>query len=51
MKLKKNLGKKAIRNYLPLQPGDFQILYADIEKLKKLGYEPKLILILALRTL
>jgi UDP-glucuronate 4-epimerase len=39
--IEKNLGKKAIRNYLPLQPGDVPNTIADIEKLKKLGYEPK----------
>jgi UDP-glucuronate 4-epimerase len=39
--IEKNLGKKAIRNYLPLQPGDVPNTIADIEKIKKLGYEPK----------
>lgn len=39
--IEKNLGKKAIRKYLPLQPGDVPNTIADIEKIKRLGYEPK----------
>lgn len=39
--IEKNLGKKAIRKYLPLQPGDVPNTIADIEKIKGLGYEPK----------
>ncbi|MGK5094490.1 NAD-dependent epimerase/dehydratase family protein [Deltaproteobacteria bacterium TL4] len=35
------LGKKAQRNYLPLQPGDVAETYADIEKIQKLyGFHP-----------
>jgi len=35
------LGKKAIRQSLPLQPGDVERTYADITKAKKeLGYNP-----------
>jgi UDP-glucuronate 4-epimerase len=37
------LGKKAIYNYLPEQPGDVPITYANIEKAKHLlGYQPKI---------
>lgn len=36
------LNKKAIINYLPMQPGDVRITYADIEDSKKdFGYDPK----------
>lgn len=36
------LGKKAIKNYLPLQIGDVPETYANIDKAnEKLGYEPK----------
>lgn len=35
------LGKKAQRNYLPMQPGDVPETYADIERIQELyGYEP-----------
>jgi UDP-glucuronate 4-epimerase len=35
------LGKKAIRQYLPLQPGDVDRTYADIAKARaRLGYRP-----------
>ena len=35
------LGKKAIREYLPMQPGDVQRTYADISKAaRELGYNP-----------
>lgn len=36
-----NIGKKAIREYLPMQPGDVESTVADIDKIRKLGYEPK----------
>jgi UDP-glucuronate 4-epimerase len=37
-----NLGKKAILNYLPLQPGDIPETNADISKAAKfLDYHPK----------
>lgn len=40
--LEKELGKKAIKNYLEIQPGDVLETYADIEHTKnKLGWEPK----------
>jgi len=38
--IEKNLGKKAIINYLPIQAGDVVATVADITKLRKLGYEP-----------
>jgi UDP-glucuronate 4-epimerase len=41
-KLEKALGKKAIREYLPAQPGDVERTYADITKAEReLGYKPK----------
>ena len=41
-KLEKALGKKAVKEYLPLQPGDVERTYADITKAtKELGYNPK----------
>src|SRR3989338_8811455 len=40
--IEENLGKKAQKNYLPLQPGDVVETYADIEKAKKfLDYNPQ----------
>ena len=40
--LEKELGKKAIRNYMPLQKGDVKITLSDTTLLKKLtGYNPK----------
>lgn len=40
--IEKNLGKKAMINYLPSEPGDVPITYADVSKAKRfLGYEPK----------
>jgi UDP-glucuronate 4-epimerase len=39
--IEKCLGKKAIINFLPMQPGDVNATYADISKAKKLlGYSP-----------
>jgi UDP-glucuronate 4-epimerase len=36
------LGKKAVIDRQPLQPGDVPITFADISKARKqLGYEPK----------
>jgi UDP-glucuronate 4-epimerase len=36
------LGKKAIKQFLPIQPGDVPATYADIEHAqKKLGFNPK----------
>lgn len=43
--LSSNLGKKAIVQYLPGQPGDMAITSADIKKAKEgLGYSPKITL-------
>ncbi len=40
--LEKALGKEAIKDYQPLQPGDVPATYADIEASQKdLGFEPK----------
>ena len=39
--LEENLGKKAIINFLPLQPGDVPDTYADVDNLKKqFNYKP-----------
>jgi len=40
--IENSLGKKAILNKLPLQPGDVSITYADISKATaEIGYDPK----------
>ena len=40
--LEKYIGKKAIKNYLPMQEGDVITTFADITKAKKmLGYNPE----------
>jgi UDP-glucuronate 4-epimerase len=40
--LEKVTGKKAVKEFQPLQPGDVDITYADISKSKKvLGYDPR----------
>jgi len=40
--LEENLGKKAIINFLPLQPGDVPDTYADVDNLKKqFNYKPE----------
>ena len=36
-----NIGKKAVREYCPMQPGDVVATMADINKIKSLGYQPK----------
>jgi UDP-glucuronate 4-epimerase len=39
--LEKALGKKAIKKYLPPQPGDVERTYADVTKaVRELGYKP-----------
>lgn len=39
--IEKTLGKKAIINQLPMQPGDVNVTYADIQKAQKLlSYKP-----------
>jgi UDP-glucuronate 4-epimerase len=41
-KLEKSLGKKAVREYLPPQPGDVEKTWADISRAARdLGYKPK----------
>lgn len=40
--IEKLLGKKAIKKFLPVQPGDVDITFADITKSKKMiGYDPQ----------
>jgi len=35
------LGKDAKKNFMPMQPGDVQKTYADVDSLKKdFGYKP-----------
>lgn len=38
--IEKNIGKKAIREFAPIQPGDVVETVADISKIKELGYVP-----------
>jgi UDP-glucuronate 4-epimerase len=39
--IEKALGKKAVKKYLPLQPGDVLCTYADLTRaIKNLGYHP-----------
>ena len=41
VEIEKALGKKAIREYQPPQPGDVERTYADVSKaIRELGYEP-----------
>ncbi|MHC4641201.1 MAG: GDP-mannose 4,6-dehydratase [Planctomycetota bacterium] len=41
VEIEKALGKKAIKEYVPLQPGDVERTYADVTKAaKELGYKP-----------
>ncbi len=40
--LEKSLGKKAIKNFLPMQPGDVVATYADIDDIRAdVGFEPR----------
>lgn len=40
--IEKALGKKAVKEYLPPQPGDVERTYADVTKaVNELGYEPR----------
>jgi len=40
--IEKALGKKATKEYLPLQPGDVERTYADVTKaIQELGYKPE----------
>lgn len=38
--IEENIGKKAKKNLMPIQPGDVPSTVADISKLRKLGWEP-----------
>ena len=38
--VEKNVGKKANKKMMPMQPGDVEETVADISKLRKLGWEP-----------
>ena len=38
--IEESLGITAIKNYLPIQPGDVIETYADIQNISKLGYAP-----------
>jgi UDP-glucuronate 4-epimerase len=39
--LEENLGKKAEKNFLPMQPGDVQVTYANVDELiRDFGYKP-----------
>jgi len=41
--LETSLGKKAIKKYLPMQPGDVKITYADIDKARaQLNFDPQM---------
>jgi UDP-glucuronate 4-epimerase len=40
--IEKALGMEAKKNYLPMQPGDVEATYADVDALRKdVGFEPK----------
>jgi len=40
--IERSLGKKSIKEYLPMQPGDVEATFADISKSQeKLGFHPK----------
>jgi UDP-glucuronate 4-epimerase len=39
--IEKKLNKKAIKNFLPLQPGDVPSSNADISKMESIGYRPQ----------
>ena len=48
--IEKNLGKKAIVNFLPMQPGDVKESFADINKSEEmLGYQPSINVDLGIR--
>ncbi|HHX15112.1 MAG TPA: SDR family NAD(P)-dependent oxidoreductase [Fibrobacter sp.] len=41
--LEENLGKKAVKTYLPMQPGDVEITWADVSNLEaEVGYTPRI---------
>ncbi len=39
--IEENIGKKAKKNLMPMQPGDVPSTVADIRKLRKLGWKPE----------
>lgn len=39
--IEENIGKKAKKKMMPLQPGDVKSTVADIKRLRKLGWKPK----------
>jgi UDP-glucuronate 4-epimerase len=39
--IENRLGKKAVKTFLPMQPGDVKATMADITKIMNLGYQPK----------
>jgi len=40
--LEKHAGKKAVRNFMPIQPGDVEGTWCDVSSLKRaVGYQPK----------
>lgn len=39
--IEENIGKKAKKKMMPIQPGDVKSTVADIKKLRKLGWKPK----------
>lgn len=42
--IEKNVGKKAIIQFAPMHPADSQETWSDTSKLKKLGYNPKVLI-------
>jgi UDP-glucuronate 4-epimerase len=39
--LERNLGKTAVKNFLPMQPGDVPATYADVDDLMRdVGFKP-----------
>ncbi|MBN2139245.1 MAG: GDP-mannose 4,6-dehydratase [Sedimentisphaerales bacterium] len=41
-KLEKSLGKKAVKDFQPIQPGDVERTYADVARaVEQLGYKPR----------
>lgn len=38
--IEENVGKKAKKKMMPMQPGDVPVTFADIRKLRKLGWKP-----------
>jgi len=40
--IEKHFGKKAKKEYLPIQPGDVPKTMANVKKLRKLGWKPEI---------